>query len=163
MFLCSGVVKTLASEAHWLIQAETKRQMVVVCGVYCNSDLTALLYLFVFMCAAVCMPARANAIVSWQRKRFREHERRTVSSPISFTADGFLPSLSRRLATPGTKLYYSMLYCCQRISGNSLIVKTLACFDFYIFVTSPYRNCAHKLKLRSVPGCECALSCVASV
>lgn len=55
MLLCLGsVVWTVASEAHWLVQAETKRQMVVVCVVYCDCDLTTLLYLLFEVCVCVC-------------------------------------------------------------------------------------------------------------
>lgn len=67
MLLCLGsVVWTVASEAHWLVQAETKRQMVVVCVVYCDCDLTALLYLLleVCVCGCVCVCSCVHAYTS---------------------------------------------------------------------------------------------------
>lgn len=88
MLLCLGsVVWTVASEAHWLLQAETKRQMVVVCVVYCDCDPTALLYLLleserVFTCAAECTTAQANAFVSRQRRRCRKTLR--TQPPLPF-------------------------------------------------------------------------------
>lgn len=88
MLLCLGsVVWTVAIQAHWLLQAETKRQMVVVCVVYCDCYLTVQFYLQLEVCVCGCVlmceteriPSQAHAFVPWQRKRCRAYTFTTVT------------------------------------------------------------------------------------
>lgn len=76
----------------------------------------------VFMCAAVCTPAQANAFVSWQRKRETQLDAETIHTQPSahslsrVPADGFPHSINRRANTlmalhaaiPDTKQYWNL-------------------------------------------------------
>lgn len=93
MLLCLGsVVWTVASEAHWLPQAETKRQMVVVCVVYCDCDLTALLYLLLEVC--VCSCAQLSACLHKQMHLCHDKERdaETLRTQLSLLSLSLLGS-----------------------------------------------------------------------
>ncbi len=103
MLLCLGsVVWTVAIEAHWLLQAETKRQMVVVCVVYCDCYLTVQFYLQLEVCVWVCVHVwnRAHSFTSTRICAMTEKEMQSTSVhnrhfPLS-PADGNPHSLNRR-------------------------------------------------------------------
>lgn len=128
--------------------------MVVVCVVYCDCDLTALLYLLsevcvcVFTYAAECTPAQANAFVSWQRKRRSDHTNTTVTSPspscwwISSQAkqeskhtDGPASSYSRCR----TMLEFNYSILCFRWCVDGYRAMTLA-LSFLVSLTCWHRN-----------------------
>lgn len=79
--------------------------MVVICLLYCDCDLTALLYLLIemLMCAAVCMPGQAIAFVSRGKKemqRLSVHSHQFIFFSPLLPANGFPLSLNRRANTP---------------------------------------------------------------
>lgn len=154
MLLCLGsVVWTVASEAHWLPQAETKRQMVVVCVVYCDCDLTALLYLLLEVC--VCSCAQLSACLHKQMHLCHDKERdaetlRTQLSLLSLSlswvpADGFPLSLNRRANTamalhaaiPDTKQCWNLItvsFSFFSVDGNIVIRQSLNSTRLRLFV-----------------------------
>lgn len=155
MLLCLGsVVWTVASEAHWLVQAETKRQMVVVCVVYCDCDLTALLYLLlevhVSSCAHACTSKCICVMTEKEMQRPYVHDHQFSLSLSLSGSCWWISSQSKQESkhTDGSacsyssyqtmlEFNYSSLCFCQIVDGNIVIKQNFNSDRLVFFI------CAH--------------------